>query len=226
MLRLILFLFVTIGISGSLVIDLNKDNYDEATAGKNVFIKFFDPNCEHCKSMVNEWDKMAKDWNEHDLVLIAQVNCRADVATERWCRNDMNIHGMPTLLYGEPSHGGLYLDSYGDDKVYDVLTRFVRETLSQKPICTAGNIRACEPDVQDKLKTYWKASKSDLEAMIDAKKADIKAAHTSFKSSFAEMQSLYDQRAMEHESLKAQVRTNIQMIRSVIAWKKKSNVVN
>lgn len=206
--------------AGSSVI-LTKENYDETTRGKNVFIKWYDPNCDHCKKVAPEWEKLAEEWKDHPLVMIAEVNCRFDKASERWCFNEMDIYGVPSLMYGEPSHRGEYLQSYGDDKTYPELTRFVNETLSIKPICSPGNIKNCDKDTQKKLKKYWKMSKADLEKAIEEKEGEIDQARKEFRWGSDRLQSVYDESSMVHEKWLAKLRWRIRFLKGIVEEKRR-----
>lgn len=199
---------------------LTPETFHEATAGRNVFIKFYDPGCSHCRSMAAAWDKLEEAWRDDSLVLVASVNCRASIATERWCEREMNIHGLPTLLFGEPSYKGAFLGSYGDDKTFVAMDQFVKDRLAEKPICSAGNMDACDPEVKEKLISYWKLSESQLESEIEAKRADIKSIQENFQAEFAVMQQAYDKSVASHELLKSKLTANLTMLKSAIVAKK------
>jgi thiol-disulfide isomerase/thioredoxin len=202
-------------------VSINVDNFDQVTAGKNVFIKFFESSCEFCQKIAPEWEKLAGEWKDHPRVLIGEVDCRANIASENWCHDEMEIFGLPTLLFGEPSYGGSLLQSYGGDKTFEALSTFVNETLSQKPICSPGNLEACEPDVKQNLESFWRLSTSELEAQIAAKEQVIDDAHLNFKKEFDRMQAIYDKSAHEHETTTAEVKVNIKILQSIVDTKKR-----
>lgn len=58
-------------------IELNPSNWDDLTAGKTVFIKFFAPWCGHCKKMKPDWDKLMNEYENHESVLVGEVDCTA-----------------------------------------------------------------------------------------------------------------------------------------------------
>jgi thioredoxin-like negative regulator of GroEL len=194
------------------VVVLTKENFDKATRNKNVFIKWYDPNCDHCKQMARDWEKLGEEWKGHSLVLIAEVNCRANEDAERWCADEMEIYGVPSLLYGEPSHGGQYLQSYGDDKTYSVLTKFVNETLSVKPICSPGNVKNCDKDTWKKLKQWWKLSTVELEKAIEIKEEQMHQARQQFQLEYDRMQGQYDDTKMIHEKWRNEVKQKIKLM--------------
>jgi thiol-disulfide isomerase/thioredoxin len=61
---------------------LTTDNFDEMTAGKTVFIKFFAPWCGHCKSMGPDWEKLMNEYKDHDIALVAEVDCTSDTGDD------------------------------------------------------------------------------------------------------------------------------------------------
>eukprot|EP00493_Phyllostaurus_siculus_P014484 UN14708 len=80
--------------------ELAPDTWDDAVAGKTVFIKFFAPWCGHCKKMKPAWDKLIKEYKDSTTALIADVDCTA--AGKPLC--DANgVQGFPTIKYGNPS---------------------------------------------------------------------------------------------------------------------------
>jgi thiol-disulfide isomerase/thioredoxin len=61
---------------------LTTENFDEMTTGKTVFIKFFAPWCGHCKSMGPDWEKLMTEYKDHDVALVAEVDCTSDNGDE------------------------------------------------------------------------------------------------------------------------------------------------
>lgn len=209
--------FQAASAAGTDSVSINPDNFDQVTAGKNVFIKFYESACLHCQKMGPEWEKMAAEWKDHPFVLIGEVDCRASIANEKFCLEEMEIFGLPTLLFGEPSYRGAFLQSYGDGKTHEDLSRFVNGTLSKSPICSPGNLNACEPDVKQQLESFWMLSTSQLVAQITVKEQAIDDAILSFKKEFDRMQEIYDKSALEHESTTVRIKENIKMLRSFLS---------
>ena len=137
------------------------------------------------------------------------------MAQERWCFDEMEIFGVPSLMYGEPSHGGEYLQSYGDDKTYRALTRFVNETLAQGPICSPGRPSHCDADTQQQIQQYWKMSQEQLTQEITAKEDAMDDARRNFKLGSDRLQALYDETALAHEIHVADQRQTIKLLQSI-----------
>ncbi len=70
-------------------LELTSENFAEMTAGKSVFLKFYAPWCGHCKAMTADWAKLEKDFEGHDVALVASVDC-TDEANDQICA-DFNI---------------------------------------------------------------------------------------------------------------------------------------
>jgi protein disulfide-isomerase-like protein len=190
---------------------LSKDNFDQVTAGKTVFIKFYAPWCGHCQDLAPEWEKFAAEWVDHPQLLVAEVDCTKD---EKWCQTEMNIEGFPTLLYGDPSNRGVYLKGYNDEKTSEDLSKFANETLTE-PFCSPGNVDACDSKLKDEIKGYLKMSESKLEKEIKKKEKTMDDADKKYSVEFDKMQAKYDKAAATHESFSAKLKANLKMLRAV-----------
>jgi hypothetical protein len=166
------------------------------------------------------WEKMAQKWKDHEIVLIGEFDCRANAANERFCSQEMEIFGLPSLLYGDASHGGQFLQSYGDEKKYADLDMFVNQTLSNALLCSPGNVGACDAMTQDQLNMFWKMSASQLQALMEEKEKAIDDALASFKKEFGRMQAIYDESAATNYAETAKRKANIKMLRSVLESRK------
>lgn len=205
--------------SGAGSVAVTPETFERLTLGKNVFLKFYDSACEHCQKLAPAWDAMAKAWTDHPIVLVGEVDCRADRAAEDFCHDEMGILGLPTLLFGEPSYRGAFLQSYGDDKSQQALSTFVNETLSREVLCSPGNMQSCDPETKSQLVAFWKLSISQLESQIAAKEQSIDDAILNFKTEFDRMQRIYDDLSAQHESTKRIHKVTIKVLRSLIATK-------
>lgn len=126
---------------------------------------------------------------------------------------------LPTLLYGDASVGGIYLEEYGGEKTFKDLKSFAAEALVPK--CNPENLDACSPEARPEMERFMKMTPKALEQFIgDLKKRedDIKEAH---KKEFARLQRNYDDRLLEKELGIANAKLHIKMIKEIIASKKR-----
>jgi thiol-disulfide isomerase/thioredoxin len=190
---------------------LSKDNFDKVTAGRTVFIKFYMPSCSYCQELAPEWEKFAAKWVDHPQLLVAEVDCTKD---EKWCQTEMNVEGFPTLLFGDPSQSGAYLQRYNDEKTSEDLSEFANETLT-KPFCSPGNVDACDPKLKKEIKGYLKMSESKLEKEIQKKEKAMDDAEDRYKIEFEMMQAKYDKYTATLESITPKIKANLKMLRAV-----------
>jgi thioredoxin-like negative regulator of GroEL len=159
--------------------------------------------CGHCKAMAEDWEKLADDWKEDKVGLIAEVDCteEADLCEE------YNIQGFPTLMYGDPSS----LEQYEGSRSYDELSEFAKEHLG-KAYCSVFNLDACEPAERSVIEELQKKSREDLEAIDSKVQEDI-----------AEQQELFDKEVEalndKYESIVAHFNTKSEEIREAAKHK-------
>lgn len=210
LLKLCLFVTVTI-IPRVSSATLTKDNFLETTKGKSVFIKWFAPWCGHCQELAPKWKQMAQELENNENVLVASVDCTQE---EAWCVS-LGIQGFPTLLFGDPSHGGVFLEAYNGDKTYEALSEFANETLN-KPICSPGDLTVCDGSAKKKIHEVWGLSDSDLEKDISQQERLIETAENEFRQKFDAMQATYDKEEFDHESQLAKMLSNVRLMKKLL----------
>jgi thiol-disulfide isomerase/thioredoxin len=198
---------------------LTRENFDAITKDKNVFINFYQTGCGHFAKLMPEWEKMDADWKGHELVFIGAVNCHESPETERWCWEDMEILGLPALLFGDASQKGQFLQSYGGDRSYASLAAFVNETLTAKAMCSPGRPEACDDTTEELIRSFWRMSVSELEGLISSKEQLIDDTKDKFKTQYEAMQKKYDQASTDLEESKATIKDSIHMMKNVAAFK-------
>ena len=80
-------------------LELSPENWEAATAGKKVFVKFYAPWCDHCKTMKPTWDRLAEEHIDSEDVLIADVDCIG--AGEALCKKH-RVTSFPTIRTFQP----------------------------------------------------------------------------------------------------------------------------
>ena len=163
---------------------LTDDNWDSATAGKTVFVKFFAPWCGHCKALAPAWKKLMDKYDGHATALVGHADCTGDA--KDLC-NTQGVQGFPTLKYGDPSA----LEDYQGGRDFSDLESFAEENL--KPLCSPANLDLCEADDRSKIEELMALSAEDLKAKIAEKDELIKQAGDTFDEKLKELQATYEE---------------------------------
>jgi thiol-disulfide isomerase/thioredoxin len=195
-------------------VDLTADNFNEQTAGKTVFIKFYSPSCGHCQELAPKWDQMAKEWVEHDQGLVGAVDCSVE---GKLCTS-LKFTGLPTLLYGEPSASGVLLQEYSEDKTYEAMSEFAKTTLS-KTLCSPVNLEACEEKERNQMMYFLSLGAWELGSVIKDKEEAIQLAKDVFDAHFQGMQSDYDALGTEHEIEKSRIKLKLKALKEIVAMR-------
>ena len=173
-------------------VELTKDNYDELTAGKTVFIKFFAPWCGHCSKMKPDWDRLASHYHTSKStnldVLIADVDCTG--SGESLC-NDLNIEGFPTLQWG---HGPTTtnLQNYDGERDYESLMAFAKTNL--KPQCSPKRMELCDQYQRKDIEKYQNMNVKELQKRIQEKEKEIAKLEEDFETFMEDLQKQYQER--------------------------------
>lgn len=205
--------------SSEQAVQLTTENFDELTKGKMVFIKFFAPYCPHCNEMAKAWNELAMYYNEEsgrDDVLIGSIDCTNSPHGKNLCAK-FKIMGLPTLMFGDASYSGVYLEEYGGGKTFGELKAFALEALL--PQCTPGNLDACSSDDRNAMQTYMAMSYGQLNAKIESTVQKLQELEEAFSIRFKELQKVYDGNLLEKELQNTETRRNIKLIKEVMALK-------
>merc|ERR1719498_750362 len=163
------------------------------------------------------WDKLMKNWNKGDRAktsLIADVDCTAE--GKPLCEQ-VGVQGFPTIKWGDVSN----LEDYQGGRDYDALKKFAKENL--KPMCSPTNIDLCDEDKKKEIAAFQALSAEDLAAKIEAKKAEIKTAETTFEEEVKKLQSTYEQLQKDKDNtIKAVKESGLGLMQAVQAHAKKA----
>mmetsp|Transcript_29209 Transcript_29209/g.62110 ORF Transcript_29209/g.62110 Transcript_29209/m.62110 type:complete len:247 (-) Transcript_29209:201-941(-) len=207
--------------SSEKAVTLTSDNFDELTEGKLVFIKFYAPYCPHCKSIAGAWSELATYYQElpdNENVLIGSIDCTDSPKGKDLCARFKMI-GLPTLLYGDASLGGVYLEEFGGgDKTFEELKSFAVEKLV--PTCNPANLDACSTDKRQDMEAFMAMSYQELDDKIKGMEKHQEDLKASFKNMFATLQKNYDHKIMEKELQITRAKANVKLIEEVIATRK------
>ena len=77
------------------------DLLDAAPTPSPIFLKFYEPWCDHCKRLAPTFSAAAS-YLRNSSVRFMQVQCSADDGTRKWCqRHDVNSYPQLLLFTGE-----------------------------------------------------------------------------------------------------------------------------
>lgn len=203
---------LTLAASAS-AIELTPDTWDEKTAGKTVFVKFFAPWCGHCKAMKPAWDALMTEYESSETVLIADVDC---IGEGKSLCEKVGVKGFPTIKHGDPTN----LEDYQGGRDLDALKSFAADL---KPLCNVATHENCD-DAQTKIvKDLKEISLSDLESKVKEHDDEKQSIEKTFSSGVQELQAKYEKLTKDKEiSLGVLAKSaNIGLVKGVIAHKKK-----
>jgi protein disulfide-isomerase A6 len=165
---------------------LTWSNYDELTASKTVFIKFFAPWCSHCKRIAKDWEQLAKDWAGSDVGLVASVDCTDHKKGGKKLCNELHIESFPTLMYGR----SFQLEEYKGERSYADLAAFAEETLV--PECSVVNLELCDAASREAVEKYLKMDEKKLKEMIQEEEKKIEQADKTFEETIDALSKKYE----------------------------------
>mmetsp|Transcript_84393 Transcript_84393/g.236252 ORF Transcript_84393/g.236252 Transcript_84393/m.236252 type:complete len:218 (-) Transcript_84393:40-693(-) len=193
-------------------VELSKENWDEMTAGKSVFVKFFAPWCGHCKRMKPDWDKLMAEYEGHASILVADVDCTAEGKSK--C-DEAGVQGFPTLKFGDPNN----LEDYKGGRDLDALTKFAKESLG--PRCGPANPELCDAAAKKQLDGYMAMSEDALKKSIEEKDAEMAKAEKDLEELLKSLQAQYEAAQKKRDDTKQSIKeSGLGMMKAVAAHKK------
>ena len=215
----ILFLLVTISsillkstTNAKTITKLTKENWDESTKAKSLFVKFCTKTCTHCQEIKIPWQVLEEEYEQNDNVVIGTVDC--DVET-KLCA-DYNVVGTPTLLYGERNS----LKEYAGDTSFAKLNKWTKEMLLN-PICSPENLHVCNDIDRSRLESWITMSVEEIEQMIQSIHDDEKNAQLDHDTNMDKLQKIYDDLNNALVLYKAAIEREIKLLKSVLETKRK-----
>merc|ERR1712166_640670 len=178
--------------------DLTEANWDSATAGKSVFIKFFAPWCGHCKALKPSWDKLMAEFKDSPAALVADVDCTVE---ESLCAK-YKIEGFPTVKYGDPAA----LKDYEGGRDYDELVTFSKENLG--PVCGLKTLENCDDDTKKAIEEAQKMSNDDIKANLQQRKDAVAKMESEFELKVEELSAQYEKLQKEKDTAVAELKKN------------------
>jgi protein disulfide-isomerase-like protein len=178
---------------------LTDSNYDDETAGKTVFIKFYAPWCGHCKRLAPAWKKLMDKYEGHATAMVAHADCTGEA--KDLC-SQQGVQGFPTIKYGDPNN----LEDYQGGRSYEDIEQFAEENL--KPMCSPANLDLCEDEDRAKIEEIMKLSSEELSKQIAEKEEKIKTAGETFDEKLKELQATYEELQKTRDDTIAEVKAS------------------
>ena len=164
--------------ASSMAIELTPDTWDEATAGKTVFVKFFAPWCGHCKAMKPAWDSLMGEFADSDTVLVADVDC---IGAGKPLCDEVGVQGFPTVKFGDPSN----LEAYKGARDLESLKAFTNDL---KPACNVDTLENCDDDQKAVVTALKEESEDALVGKIAIYDQTLAEIESTFKSEVQKLQ--------------------------------------
>lgn len=196
--------------SAGTVPSLTSDNYESMIAFKNVFIKFFRPECKLCQSIKEDWETLADEWEDSEIGLVAEVDCTL-MEAYKLCK-DYKIEKFPTIKYGDPSKGEL--KDYRDSRKIEVTSPFAKEKLV--PICSPINLDLCENHERRIIEKSMEMDDEEISRAVKEGERKIYIAQDKYHFGKMELDNIYkDIKAKRNKIRTAEAMTNLKLMKIV-----------
>lgn len=163
--------------------------------------------------MKQDWEKLAEEWNNHDIGLVAEVDCSAE---GRPLCDANGIRGFPTMKWGDPSS----LEDYNGGRSFDDLDAFAKEHL--KPVCSPANVDLCEGEKKKQIDNFMQLGTDELEDKIKAEEEKVEKAENTFKEAVEKLQAEFQKLSKEKEKTIDEVKEGgLGLLKAVRAFKAK-----
>ena len=196
-------------IASATAIELTPSTWEEQTAGKAVFIKFFAPWCGHCKRMKPAWDNLMKEYENSDNVLVADVDCIGD--GKPLC-DKVGVKGFPTIKHGDPND----LQDYQGGRDQSDLETFAK---TLKPGCVVATLENCSEKEKKTIDALKEKSHKELKEAVVAEANDREEVHTTFKEEVEKLHERYADISKEKDEQLKEIKSkyNIGFVKQLIA---------
>jgi len=158
-------------------VEFTPENWDELTAGKNVFVAFISARCHHCKALKPAWEKLTAEYEGSPDVVFGEADCMG--AGKSLCTANF-VNGFPRLMHGNPHNLVRYENYDKDARSYEVLKAVVEEKI--KPRCTPRDLDRCTPDERTAMEAAQALEPAELSTAISALEEQLAAADEVYKT--------------------------------------------
>jgi thiol-disulfide isomerase/thioredoxin len=171
--------------------------------------------CGKCQELAPAWEKLAEQWKDNSVGLIAEVDCDDD--DNHVLCEEMEINQYPTLLFGDPFE----MELYDGNLELEDLSEFAKEHLVT-PICSPANLDACAEDEKTVITELQGRSVEELTSLEDKAAELLHHAHLDYEEEIENLQNLREKLdTSHHEKLQAiHQEYNYKHLRKVLALKR------
>jgi Thioredoxin domain-containing protein len=198
-------------VHASTVVELTDENWEDATKGRAIWVKFCTSSCHHCKQMHIAWERLGDEFaaanDPPNNVVIGRVNCDVE---QKLCER-FEILGTPTLLYGNPHD----LQEYGGEKDFASLKAWAKEVLV--PYCSPDNIAACSESEKQQMDIWMNQEMSleEIDGMIESVLDREEVVQQEFQARVQELQNHHDSLLNDHTLHCAAIQRHVQLLKHV-----------
>ena len=159
--------------------------------------------------MAPAWEKLAEDWKDHPIGLVAEVDC----TEERALCEDFEIQGYPTLFYGDPSAP----EPYEGDRDYESMSDFATENISKR-MCSVYDTEACSDEEKLVIASLESRTLEDLSTSLEEIEKMAEAKEEAFDEKVEEMQRAYEKVVADYNAEVEEIRrsSNYHLLRAVV----------
>lgn len=164
--------------------------------------------------MAPDWERLAKDWKNHPIGLVAEVDCTSDEVGDLCERQ--GIPGFPTLLYGDASA----LEPYSGGRSYEELSEFAQEHIS-KPVCSIHNLDVCDDKTKMDIERLSKLSLDELSKMKEEVESTLSSLEETFEAKVDELEEQFMKLEEAHGEMVEKVKkdANYGILRQILTAK-------
>mmetsp|Transcript_15084 Transcript_15084/g.17074 ORF Transcript_15084/g.17074 Transcript_15084/m.17074 type:complete len:162 (-) Transcript_15084:264-749(-) len=156
------------------------------------------------------WDKLMKEYEGNDKILVADVDCTA--AGKPLCDSN-GVKGFPTIKYGDANA----LEDYSGGRDFNSLSSFAGEL---KPVCSPANLENCDEEGKAQIEKYSALSEDELKSAIEEAEKKIQDAESNFKAEVEKLQATYQQLMTDKDAtIKAVKDSGLGTMKTVLATK-------
>lgn len=173
---------------GSNVLQLTIQNYEDKTNDKAIFVRFVTDWCEECEETAEEFQKLAQDWRDHPVGLVAEVYCDSENGLP--ICEEFEVAGYPSIYYGDPESPEIYTGKVD----YDSMAEFAKNNINTLP-CSVRNIEVCDDKTKAAIGILRQTSREELEGLEKKVLEKVKKEQDMFDKKAVELQKKYEELA-------------------------------